>query len=266
MERPKHTFVITAHKESPFLEECILSLRAQTVKSGILISTSTPSSFLDLLSGKYGIPVIVNNSASGIASDWSFAYGSCATKYITLAHQDDIYLPEYTEYCLAAAENRGSDSLITFTDYSTLYRDAIATLDPNLFIKKIFLLAFFFRQDIRSAFIRRGILSFGNPIACPSVMYNKELIGSFEFSRDLCCNMDWDAWIRLSARRGSFVYVKKKLVLHRVHENSQTSLNIKNRTRKSEDEKVYECLWPRPVAKVMSDVYYLAARFYGTRR
>ena len=36
----KHSFVICAYKESPFLEECIQSLEKQTVKSTIKMVTS----------------------------------------------------------------------------------------------------------------------------------------------------------------------------------------------------------------------------------
>ena len=43
----KHTFVICAYKESEFLEECILSLKKQTVRSNIFIATSTPNKYID---------------------------------------------------------------------------------------------------------------------------------------------------------------------------------------------------------------------------
>ena len=42
----KHTFVICAYKESSYLEECIVSLEKQTVKSNILMVTSTPNAFI----------------------------------------------------------------------------------------------------------------------------------------------------------------------------------------------------------------------------
>lgn len=42
----KHTFVICAYKESQYLEECIRSLRRQTVKSNIIMVTSTPNSYI----------------------------------------------------------------------------------------------------------------------------------------------------------------------------------------------------------------------------
>ena len=41
-----HTFVICAYKESKYLEELIKSLKAQTVKSNVIMSTSTPNEYI----------------------------------------------------------------------------------------------------------------------------------------------------------------------------------------------------------------------------
>lgn len=254
-----HTFVILAYKESPYLEECILSLKKQTVKSKIIISTSTPSSFLNRISEKHRVPLIINNSGSGIASDWSFAYNNCTTKYLTLAHQDDLYLPEYTESCLYAA-NKQDNNLITFTGYKELIGSRISSCSLNLFVKKIVLMVFLFKQTIQLSFIKKSILAFGSSIACPSVMYNKGYIGFFEFSKEFYCNLDWDAWIRLSRAKGSFTYVKKKLMIHRIHKDSQTSLQIKNKIRKKEDEIMFKKIWHQPVAKIFSNISYIASK------
>ena len=53
----KHTFAICAYKESSFLEECIKSLKNQSIQSEIFIITSTPNSYIDRTAEKYGIPV-----------------------------------------------------------------------------------------------------------------------------------------------------------------------------------------------------------------
>ena len=39
-----HTFAICAYKESKYLEECIRSLKKQTVETNIILVTSTPNS------------------------------------------------------------------------------------------------------------------------------------------------------------------------------------------------------------------------------
>ena len=91
-----HTFAVCAYKESPFLEECICSLLAQTVPADIVIATSTPNDYIDQIADTYNLPVIVNHGQGGITQDWNFAYTHTDSKYVTIAHQDDIYEPGYT--------------------------------------------------------------------------------------------------------------------------------------------------------------------------
>lgn len=55
-----HTFAICAYKESKYLEDCILSLKNQTVKSEIILATSTPNQYIYALAAKYDIPVYIN--------------------------------------------------------------------------------------------------------------------------------------------------------------------------------------------------------------
>jgi len=255
----EHTAAIMAYGESPYLEECICSLKQQSVKSRIYISTSTPSLFLSRISEKHNIPLFINTHAEGIAEDWSFAYNNCETRYLTLVHQDDVYLPKYTESCLATAEKQKNDPLIVFTNYSELFGDKVISLNLNLFIKKVLLSAFLFKESINSYSAKKSILCFGNPIPCPSVMYNRGRIGHFEFSKEFCCNMDWDAWLRLSDRKGSFCYVKKIRMIHRIHGEAQTCRQIRTSARKEEDEKIFKKLWSKPVAEILSKLYYFGA-------
>ena len=48
-----HTFVICAYKESAYLEECILSLKRQSVKSHLIMVTSTENDFIKEMAKKY---------------------------------------------------------------------------------------------------------------------------------------------------------------------------------------------------------------------
>lgn len=86
----KHTFVICAYKESVFLEERILSLKKQTVRSNIFITTSIPNKYIGDIADKHGIDIIVDHGQGGITHDWNFGL-SKVTRYATVAHQDDIY-------------------------------------------------------------------------------------------------------------------------------------------------------------------------------
>lgn len=259
-ENYKHAFVILAYKESPYLEECILSLKTQTIQSEILLSTSTPSTYLQRMTEKYELPIIHNIEGDGIASDWSFAYNTCRAKYVTLAHQDDLYLPTYTEDCLSVA-SKHPGNLITFTDYNELRDGRLRGSSLNLVIKKTILLSFYsFHESLRSPFLKRWLLAFGSPIPCPSVMYNKETIGDFEFSDQFSVNMDWEAWLRLSEMKGAFLFINKKLMTHRIYTESQTSVGLANNTRRIEDWALFARAWPKPIARILSRLYALSYR------
>ena len=114
-----HTFVICAYKESPYIEECIHSLKNQTVTSRILLATSTPSEYLEHLCKQYDIPYHVREGQSNISLDWNYALSVADTEYVTIAHQDDVYKKEYLEKVLNTF-NTCTQPLIAFTDYSEI--------------------------------------------------------------------------------------------------------------------------------------------------
>ena len=90
-ENSIHTFVICAYKEQPYLDECVKSLKNQTLKSKIIISTSTPNDFIKSVAKKYSVDLAINTKTKGHINDFCFAYDQANTKYVTLCHQDDIY-------------------------------------------------------------------------------------------------------------------------------------------------------------------------------
>jgi glycosyltransferase involved in cell wall biosynthesis len=254
-EQTEHTFVVLAYKESPYIEECIQSLQKQTVRSRILLSTSTPSQFLDRVAEKHRIELARNKSGGGIGADWTFAYECANSQFVTLAHQDDIYYPDYTESCLAAILG-APEFLVAFTDYDELVGKLLRKQTPNMVLKRVMLSVFFtLSRSLDTRFLKRAMLSLGSPIACPSVMFNKKTIGHFTFAPDLSVSLDWEAWLRLSRQRGAFVYVRKLLMTHRIHPESQTTACIHNDQRKKEDRMIFEQIWPMPIAHVLASLY-----------
>ena len=255
-----HTFIILAYKESPYINACIQSLTQQTLKSGVILSTSTPSLFLDGIGKEYGIPVVNNEKQEGIAADWSFAYNLGKTKYITLAHQDDLYSPRYTETLIHWAE-KYPENLITFPAYSELVDNKVKNFRLNLIIKAMIRFPFYFLgRNLKSSFLKKAILSFGSPIPCPAVMYNKKNIGEFHFSTEFSINMDWDAWLRLSRKQGEFVFVNKSLMIHRIHESSETTMGINNRQRIKEDTLLFLSIWGNFWGNLLVKLYALSYR------
>src|SRR5688500_8926121 len=177
-----HSFAVMAYKNSPYLPECLDSLRKQTVESAIYIATSTPSEYISDIAKKYEIEVLVIESGRGITHDWNFSLKNAKTKYGTLAHQDDIYKPYYGERCFCGAE-KFKDNLICFTDYSEIVNEKDRSNTLMLRIKRFMLWSFMpLKKNIRSKFWKRVSVSMGSPIPTPSVMYNLNNLNTFEFS------------------------------------------------------------------------------------
>lgn len=249
-----HTFVICAYKESPYLEKCIQSVINQTEKSNILISTSTPNEYIKRMARKYNLHLVINNGVGDEADNFNFAYSQAQSKYVTLCHQDDYYSKDYLQY-IERAEKRHKNSIIFFTDYFEDRNNHIVKINLLLMIKRIMLFPLKFDYFSKSIKFRSFILSLGNPICCPSVTYNKSVISSPEYEAECTAVLDWKVWIKLSKHAGSFNYIAKPLVYHRIHEASETSKTIKNNSRSKQEFGIYQKMWPKWMASILIKIY-----------
>lgn len=256
----QHTFAILAYKESAHLQACIDSLKKQSIASEIILCTSTPSAFLSDMAAKNNLSLFVNPMRDGIAADWNFALSKAVTKYVTLAHQDDLYFPNYAAEIIAAAERR-PDTLIAFSNYDEIVcknnETCIRKKSLNFAVKKLMLWAGFGAQGHKFKNKQR-LLSFGNPIGCPTVTFNKGQIGDFQFDRNFGINMDWKAWLDLARKDGSFAWVKKTLMSHRIYSESETSRGLAENRRQNEDQKIFTMLWPSYFAIMLTKIYSLS--------
>lgn len=252
MKRSNHTFVICAYKEQPFLDSCVKSLKAQTLKSEIIISTSTPNKMVEEIAKKNNVKLVINTETSGHINDFCFAYKQASTKYVTLCHQDDIYYETFAED-IVKKMNKSKNSIIGFSNYNECRNGKTVKRNTLLLIKRIinFPLTVFGRFKA----IRLLTLSLGNAICAPSVTYNKEKVEEPIIKSDLKANIDWDTWIYLAKKKGSFIYVKKPLLEHRIHEGSTTTAVINNNVMTSENYLMFRKFWPAPIAKLFSKVY-----------
>ncbi len=252
-----HTFVIPAYKESPYLDACIRSLLAQTARSTIVLSTSTPSPFLSRKARQYCLPLIVNPKSEGIAADWNMAYQTAQTPFVTLAHQDDIYAPDYTATCLAVAG--GNDTVIAFTDYMENVKNTARSYSLLLVIKRILLTPFLVQKGrIRTPGLKKMLLAAGNPICCPTIMYNRRRIRTFFFDPSYKMNLDWEATLRLADIPGDFVYIPRKLLIRRIHPESETSRAGRLNLRHHEDLRIIRKYWPESLASLYFRLYSIS--------
>ncbi|MGT2926221.1 glycosyltransferase family A protein [Streptococcus cuniculipharyngis] len=248
----KHTFVICAYGESPYLEECIQSLKAQTYSSRIICYSSTPNQLIKQACQTYDIP-FYHKEGGGIGKDWNNALSFVETPYCTLAHQDDVYEKNYATKIMAAFE-ASPETTIAFSNYAEYREGVVMGSNLNLKIKSVMLAVMSWFPSSKAW--RQLILAFGNPIACPAVSYHLKKLPGFQFSEELKVSLDWYAWYQISKHyQGRFSYVPEKLMYHRIHADSETTAMISDQTRTKEDLFMYELLWPKPLAKVLNGFY-----------
>lgn len=249
-----HTFIICAYKKSEYLEECIRSLKNQTVKSEILMATSTPNEWIVSMSKKYEIPLFVNEGEGGITQDWNFALSKVKKGFVTIAHQDDVYEKNYTEIILESMR-RTKRPLIAFTDYYELRNGKKVYDNQMLRIKRLMLLPLRVKAFSGSRFVRRRVLSMGDAICCPSVTFNLKRLEQPIFENHFRSCEDWEAWEKISKIKGDFVYVAKPLMCHRIHADSATTAIIQDKGRVEENYVMYCKFWPKPVARLINRFY-----------
>jgi hypothetical protein len=253
-----HAFVVPAHGRPPWLAQCLESLRQQTVRSPIVIATSTPNDHLERMAAQFEVPLRVNPVAAGIGADWNFALTVAGARWVTLAHQDDWYAPTYTERCLMAA-GESESPLLVFS--SALDQRGNVTDARHARVKRLLCeMAFLGQRAIGSPLRKRLLLSFGDPIPCPAVMLHRSALPDFAFPAGFDAALDWAAWLELARRPGEFVFVREPLVHRRVHPASATHVHLAARAQ--EDARILRGLWPEPLATLVSACYAAGRRRY----
>lgn len=258
----KHTFAVCAYKESEYLEKCIRSLMKQSVKSKVIVCTSTPCEFIDNIAKKYKLPVYVREGKSDIRDDWNFAYNTADTDYVTIAHQDDVYNQEYVENMLRKSEKYNGDFLMFYTGYRPIKGDQI-TSDINCKLRAVLRKPMQVPLFARTRFMKRASLSLGNSICCPAVTYNKAKLGKNVFTSELKFNIDWDTFLKLADMNGRFLYVPKSLTYYRVHDGATSKEFIENNNRITEDTIMFNKFWPGWVTKIIMKFYKKAYDTYS---
>lgn len=252
-----HAFVVPAYGQSDHLRDCLRSLTEQTCPSRIVVSSSTPNAGLDSICREFAIEPFLHSPARSIAHDWNTALAQARTRYVTLAHQDDLYYPEFAARTLEAL-SRATKPILAFTGYEEFTEAGPRPASRLLLIKRALLeLGFLGRTEVATPFAKTNCLRFACPIPCPAVTLDTEAFGR-GFDGDYQINLDWATWLAASDCPGSFVWVRDVLMGHRIHSMSETSAAILDGRRASEDLRILNRMWPGPIAKLIVRTYRLA--------
>ncbi len=257
-----HTFAICAYKESEYLEDCIKSVMAQTMKTKVIMATSTPCDYINNLADKYSIPLFVRDGKSDIRDDWNFAYNSADTKWVTIAHQDDMYNAKYAEELWNKVKDI-DDAIAFVSDYMPIKNGEIGPRDINSKLRRILRSPIKNNKRAKSRFWKKWILSLGNSICCPAVTYNKAVLGESFFTSEFKFNIDWDTFLKFASIDGTFAYVDKPLTYYRVHDGATSKEFIVNHTRENDDIAMFRKFWPNWVVSIIMIFYKKAYNTYG---
>lgn len=257
-----HTFAVCAYKESPFLEECVLSLKAQSLRTNIIMTTSTPCKHIAEVANKYDIPLYVRDGVSDIRDDWNFAYDQAKTDWVTIAHQDDRYDENYVKELLVTIK-KYNNPIAFVSDYIPIKNGMIGPRDINSKIRRILRKPLKNTKCASKRFWKRAILSLGNSICCPAVAYNKRVLGPSFFTSELKFNIDWDTFLKIAETEGAFCYVEKPLTFYRVHDGATSKEFIENNLRVQDDKTMFSKFWPKWMVTIIMIFYKKAYDTYN---
>jgi len=232
-----HTFVILAYNESDDLEDCIKSVLNQSVKSNVVIATSTKNDFIIDLASQYGLGVMVNDRKSNKGSDYNFAIDAFDTLLVTIAHQDDIYDRNYVKEIIKYYKNN-FDASIIFTDYYEIYDDKKIKSSNEIKNKHFLVKPLKYKCFQDKKYFKMRSLKYKQSFCTSSVTFVRTNINNDFFPTDLVYNNDWLGFINLAQKNSRFVYLDKKLVGYRL------CLKDDYVNRFEEDRMIYQKIWP----------------------
>lgn len=248
-----HTFVVLAHGFSPYLDGCLDTLAGQTVRSRVLVSTSTPNELIESAVCRHSVELVVNEVGGGIGADWNFGLRVANTRYVTLIHQDDTYMPNFLERSLMVLKKY--EGALVFTGYEEVDNDGLQTSSKISRVKHLIEAVTLGRVRCVPNWRMRAYLAFGVPLPCSSVTYDLNKFEGFAFSTEYAANLDWDAWLRLLDSGKQFVRDPARLVGRRHNPLTATSQALANGTRAREDLQLFRRIWPKPIADLIAIAY-----------
>lgn len=261
--KPKDlTFVVCAYGECQYLDTAINSLLNQTRKANIIISTSTNNKHINKVANKYKIDIHIN-PRPGQIEDYNFALKQANTKLVMLMHQDEILLETFVEDVIEKL-NYSKEPIMSFTNYIEIHNNIVDKKPSTMVkIKRALLIPAKWNYLMRCRFGKRLIMRIGNPITHPTVVHVSAKLPDQPFRKKYKSSMDWDLWERLSTKKGSFTYIDKVLLYHRMDENNQTVKLLKTTNARYEDElEILKRFWPAPIAKLLMKAYSRSNKYY----
>lgn len=252
-----------AYGKAPYLPALLNSLMGQSAASKVIVCTSTPTPELQACCNQFAVPLFIREGMPGLKDDWNFAYEKAAeiAELVTIAHQDDIYYPEYASEVIRMADAY-PDMVLFCCRYDTIDELGMQKKGSAESVKRILRLPLRNQKKADSRLRKRLALSFGNSIGCPTCTYNTKYCSSPLFRNEYKFVTDWETLLRLAEMPGRFVAAEKPLMAYRVHRGAETMRNIENHNREREEREIFTRLHGSFAAGLLMWFYKRAYKAY----
>lgn len=173
-----------------------------------------------------------NAARLGIASNWNRALAATATPYVCIAHQDDLYEPDFAARMLAALEQSPKAAFAhcrarTIDDEGRDLPSAIEDFKADIWRRGL-------AGDGRQRLFAR--LLQGNFICCSSMVYRRAALADVGgFDPGLQFTLDWQMSLRLLLAGHDVAHVDATLIAYRRHRTNATRKHIATHDRYREE-------------------------------
>jgi len=232
------TVAIPCRDAGPFLRPALESLLQQTASDFrlVLVDDGSADESIAVARSTAGdrIEILASDSPLGIAGNWNRCADLVETPYFCLAHQDDVYRPEFLARLIDALQRHPEAGM------AHCRSEAIDAQGKPLDSGAERYKQHFWRQvasDDLAAHYER--LWHGNFISCPAVVYRTAAFrDAGPFRTDLNFALDWEYWFRMLRSGHGIVDVDEPLLQYRRHATAATAAATHERWRFVEELQV----------------------------
>lgn len=189
-----------------FLRDALSSVaalgRVGAVEHVVVDDGSTDASW-NTLRAWPGDLVLQRQPNSGLSATLNAALALAKGEWVGWLNADDFYLPGVVEFLAAV-----SDPDVTVVYGDSAFVDAEARL---------------LRLAPQHSFSRRVLRRYGPFIAPPAMFVRRSALSGYSFDETLIKLMDWDLYLHLAQRGGSFQYMPRTVATFRRHDEQQSN-------------------------------------------
>lgn len=211
-----------------FLREALTSILGQTHRDVTLLCLDDASSDDSAaIAASLGVRVLRNEQRLGLAANWNRALDLCESEFLVIAHQDDVYAPQFLERMIGVLD-RHPNAFAAHCKSLAIDEHGHEIADPAARFKESFWPRGEHECETQLAALRRG-----NFVIAPSVMLR--MPARLRFDERYQFVTDWDYWLRGLLAGAPLIGLNERLVSFRRHPETATLASERTMRRYEEE-------------------------------